>query len=71
VTVNIAANDDNLEEEDQYVNIKHFVSSRTNGKAILLADKITLLAENVLVQVYDDDIGGVIVHESNGIKALM
>ena len=70
-TVNIAANDDNLEEGDQYVNIKHFVSSRTDGKAILLADKSTLLAANVLVQVYDDNIGGVIVCESNSITALM
>ena len=70
-TVNIAANDDNLEEGDQYVNIKHFVSSRTDGKAILLADNSTLLAANVLVQVYDDNIGGVIVCKSNSITALM
>ena len=60
-----------MEEGDQYVNIKHFVSSRTDGKAILLADNSTLLAANVLVQVYDDNIGGVIVCKSNGITALM
>ena len=67
---NVAANDDILEEGDQYVNIQHFVS-RTDGKAILLADNSTLMAANVLVKVYDDDIGGVIVRESNGITALM
>ena len=60
-----------MEEGDQYVNIKHFVSSRTDGKAILLAYNNTLLAANVLVQVYNDNIGGVIVCESNGIIALM
>jgi hypothetical protein len=70
-TVNIAANDDNLEEGDQYVNIKHFVSSRTDGKAILLADNSTLLAATVLVQVYDDNIGGVVVRKSDSITALM
>jgi hypothetical protein len=69
-TINVAANDDILEEGDQYVNIQHFVS-RTDGKAILLADNSTLMAANVLVKVYDDDIGGVIVRESNGITALM
>jgi hypothetical protein len=70
-TVNIAENDDSLEEGDQYVNIQQFVSSRTDGKAILLADNSTLLAANFLVQVYDDNIGGVIVLKSNGITALM
>ena len=69
-TIHVAANDDILEEGDQYVNIQHFVS-RIDGEAILLADNSTLMAANVLVQVYDDDIGGVIVRESNGITALM
>ena len=69
-TVEVAAFNDTMAEGDQYVNIQHFVST-TNGTLILLTDKSVLLAANVLVQIYDDDIGGVIIRESNGITALM
>jgi hypothetical protein len=69
-TVEVAAFNDELAEGDQYVNIQHFVSA-TNGTRILLKDKSVLLAANILVQIYDDDLGGVIIRESNGITALM
>jgi hypothetical protein len=52
------------------VNIQHVVNSN-NGDPILLADNGVLVAENILVQIYDDDTGGVIIRESNGITALM
>jgi hypothetical protein len=69
-TVEVAASDDMLAEGDHYVNIQHFVS-RTNGDPILLTDSSPLIAAHVLVKIYDDDIGGVIIRESNGITALM
>ena len=69
-SVEVEALDDNFSEGDHYVNIQHFVNSK-NGDPILLADNSVLVAENILVQIYDDDTGGVIIRESNGITALM
>ena len=49
--------------------VQHFVTD-TNNDTIPLTDGSPLLASNVLVQIYDNDIGGVIIRESNGITAL-
>lgn len=68
-TVEVAANNDGWAEGDHYVNIQHFVST-SKGEPILLIDNSVLSAANVLIQIYDDDTGGVIIRESNGITAL-
>lgn len=69
-TVKVAAFDDNNAEGDHYVNIRHVVKNGTDGGPIFLTDGSQLYAPNVLVQIYDDDIGGVIIRETNGITAL-
>jgi hypothetical protein len=68
-TVVVSAIDDAWAEGDQYVNIQHFVST-SEGNPILLTDNSPLFASNVLIHVYDDDTGGVIIRESNGITAV-
>jgi hypothetical protein len=68
-TVEVRAIDDDMAEGDHFVNIQHFVST-SSGDQILLTDNSPLFASNVLVRIYDDDTGGVIIRESNGITAL-
>ncbi len=68
-TVEVHAIDDDMAEGDHFVNIQHFVST-SSGDPILLSDESALFASNVLVRIYDDDTGGVIIRESNGITAL-
>ncbi len=68
-TVEVRAIDDDSAEGDHFVNIQHFVST-SSGHPILLTDSSTLFASNVLVRIYDDDTGGVIIRESNGITAV-
>lgn len=68
-TVEVWAIDDDLAEGDHFVNIQHFVSTSV-GDPIMLTDNSMLFASNVLVRIYDDDTGGVIIRESNGITAL-
>jgi hypothetical protein len=67
--VEVAAFDDGWAEGDHYVNIQHFVST-SDGIPINLTDNSILFASNVLIHVYDDDTGGVIIRESNGITAV-
>jgi len=43
------------------------VKNINNGDQIWLSDGSPLLARNLLVTIYDDDIGGVIIEETNGI----
>ena len=70
-TVDVSAYDDNFSEGDHYVNIRHVVTNRTAGEdPIFLTDGSPLYAPNVLVQIYDNDIGGVVIRETNGITAL-
>lgn len=68
-TVEVSAFDDDLLEGDHFATIQHTVST-IGGDPILLIDNSTLLAASVLVQVYDDDIGGVIIEEKDGLTAL-
>jgi len=68
-TVEVRAINDDLAEGDHYVNIQHFVST-SKGGPIWLTDNSQLFISNVLVRIYDDDTGGVIIRESNGITAL-
>jgi len=68
-TVSVSAYDDSNAEGDHFVTIQHFVRNKTNDTDITLTDDSPLLVGNVLVQIYDDDIGGVIIAETNGITA--
>ena len=68
-TVSISAVDDDLVEGNHYTTILHAVSNGTSGQEILLSDGTPLYAQNVLVQIYDNDHPGVIVTETNGVTA--
>ena len=68
-TVEVSAVNDAVGEGDHFVNIQHDVKNKDSGEDILLTDGSSLLAANVLVQIYDDDIAGVIIEETNGITA--
>ena len=52
-----------------YVTLRHVVKNATSNSSFILSDESPLLAGNVLVQIYDDDIAGVVVKESKGITA--
>lgn len=69
-TVEVSAVDDGFAEGDHYANIRHVVTNSSSNRPIYLTDGSPLFAANVLVQIYDDDIGGVVVRETNGISAL-
>lgn len=68
-TVHVSAYDDEVGEGDHFVNIRHDVKHTNTEEDILLSDGSPLLAPNVLVQIYDNDIAGVIIEETNGITA--
>ena len=68
-TVVVDAFEDSMGEGDHYVNIRHVVKNKTNDEDIKLTDGSPLLAANLLVLVYDDDIAGVVITETNGITA--
>ena len=69
-TVEVSAVDDGFAEGDHYANIRHVVTNSSSNGPIYLTDGSPLFAANVLIQIYDDDIGGVVVRETNGISAL-
>ena len=56
-TVEVSAFDDGDSEGDHFATIRHEVLDISSGLPILLTDKSPLLAANVLVQIYDNDIG--------------
>lgn len=68
-TVGISAVDDDLVEGNHYTTILHAVKNSTSGQEILLTDGTPLYAQNVLVQIYDNDHPGVVVIETNGVTA--
>ena len=67
--VEVSAFDDDVWEGIHYVNIQHVVKNRITGEDILLSDNSSLFSTSVLVQIYDDDVAGVIISETNGITA--
>jgi len=68
-TVEVFAFDDSVSEGDHFVTIQHVVTNRSSGESIMLSDGSPLLAANLLVKIYDDDIAGVIIEETNAITA--
>ena len=68
-TVMVSAHDDGLEEGDHFVTLRHVVKNITSDEQIILSDGTPLIAANVLVHIYDDDIAGVVVRETNGVTA--
>ena len=69
VSVTVSAVDDDLVEGNHYATILHTVRNTTNGEELLLSDGSPLYAANVLVEIYDDDMPGVIIEETNGVTA--
>ena len=70
-TVTVSAQNDRLQEGDHFVTLRHVVKniSTTPNEDVILSDGTPLFAANVLVQIYDNDIAGVIVRETDGITA--
>ena len=68
-TVQVSAVDDSDGEGNHFVNIRHTVTDKNTSGSIILSDESKLFAANVLVQIYDDDTGGVIIEETNGMTA--
>jgi len=63
VDIDITAVDDSVEEGDHFVTLSHIVTDSADNE-ILLSDNSTLIASSVLVRIYDDDIGGVVLKET-------
>jgi hypothetical protein len=63
VTITVHPSDDYLQEGDHFVTLSHLVTNATGGP-VLLSNNSTLFASNVLVRIYDKDIGSVIVQET-------
>lgn len=63
-TISVSAIDDKVQEGLHFVTLMHDVTS--GGAVVVLSDNTTLVSPNVLVKIYDDDIAGVIIEESNG-----
>jgi hypothetical protein len=68
LTILVTPVDDEKQGGDHFVTLNH-VATNEQGEDILLSDQSVLYASNVLVQIYNDDIGGVIVDESLGYTA--
>jgi len=60
--------DDTVSEGLHFVNVRHVVTD-ANGNRILLPDGSALSADEVLVEIHDNDIGGVIVEQTIGYTA--
>jgi hypothetical protein len=70
VTVSVTAVDDDIAEGLHFVTLAHIVSNASGGN-ILLSDGSVLTASNVLVAIHDNDIGGVIIEDSNGATSVV
>ena len=68
-TISVSAIDDDMLEGIHYTTISHSVKNIANEESILLSDGTPLFAANVLVTIYDDDMPGVIIEETNGVTA--
>ena len=69
-TITVSAVDDTLEEGDHYTSIIHSIKNLTTGEPIMLSDGNPLYASStVLVTIYDDDMPGVIVRETDSVTA--
>jgi Ca2+-binding RTX toxin-like protein len=63
VAITVFPFDDIDQEGDHFVTLSHVVTNSTDDP-VLLSDNSTLFASNVLVRIYDDDIGSVIIQET-------
>ena len=68
-TITVSAHNDGLQEGDHFVTLRHVVKNITSDEQFILSDGTPLLAANVFVHIFDDDIAGVVVRETNGITA--
>ena len=68
ITVNPSDDDSDVQEGDHFVSLSHNVTNAT-GEPVLLSDNSTLFASNVLVRIYDDDIGSVIIQETGAVTS--
>ena len=66
-TVTVSAKHDGLQEGDHYLTLRHKVTD--GGSEILLNDNSPLLADNVLVRIYDYDTAGVMIRSVGGVTA--
>jgi len=69
VEVQVTAVDDAVSEGLHFVNLRHTVVDE-NGNRILLSDGSTLYVDEVLVEIYDNDISEVIIEQTKGYTAV-
>ena len=69
VTITVTPSNDAIQEGDHFVTLSHVVTDATTGGPVLLSDSSTLFTSNVLVRIYDDDIGSVIVQETGAVTS--